>query len=62
MAAFVRDGYGAFRHPKFECGCCEMPVFWVSGASQNFYIFSLYRNPELDHRIYDYLLTAMAAV
>ena len=21
MAAYVRDGYGAFRQPKFECGC-----------------------------------------
>ena len=20
-AAYVRDGYGAFRQPKFECGC-----------------------------------------
>ena len=26
MAAYVRDGYGAFRQPKFECGCCEMMV------------------------------------
>ena len=24
MAAHVRDGYGAVRKPKFECGCCEM--------------------------------------
>ena len=24
MAAYVRDGYGAFRESKFECGCCEM--------------------------------------
>ena len=22
MAAYVRDGYGAFHQPKFECGCC----------------------------------------
>ena len=29
MAAYVRDGYGAFRQPKFECGCCEMLVFRV---------------------------------
>ena len=21
MAAYIRDGYGAFRQPKFECGC-----------------------------------------
>ena len=31
MAAYVRDGYGAFRQPKFECGCCEMLVFRVYG-------------------------------
>ena len=29
MAAYIRDGYGAFRQPKFECGCCEMMVFRV---------------------------------
>ena len=62
MAAYVRDGYRAFRQPKFECGCCEMLEFRVCGARQNFYVFSLYRNPDLDERIYDYLLTAMAAV
>ena len=63
MAAYVRDGYGAFRQPKFKCGCCEMLVFRVCGARQNFYVFSLYRNPDLDDRIYyDCLLTAMAAV
>ena len=27
MAAYVWDGYRAFRHPKFECGCCEMLFF-----------------------------------
>ena len=29
---------------------------------QNLYVFSLYRNPDLDDRIFDYLLAAMAAV
>ena len=62
MAAYVRDGYGAFRQSKFECGCCEMLVFRVCGARQNFYVFSLYRNPDLDDWIYDSLLTVMAAV
>ena len=62
MAAYVRDIYGAFFQPKFECGYCEMLVFRVCGARQNFYVFSLYRNPDLDDRIYDCLLTAMAAV
>ena len=32
MAAYIGDGYGAFRQPKFECGCCEMMVFRVCGV------------------------------
>ena len=39
-----------------------MLVFRVCGAKQNFYVFSLNRNPDLDDRIYDCLLTEMAAV
>ena len=62
MAAYVRDGYGSFRQPKFKCGCYEMLVFRVCGARQNLNVFSLYRNPFLDDRIYDCLLTEMAAV
>ena len=62
IAAYVRDGYGVFRQPKFECGCCEMLVFMVSGVRQNFYVFNLYRNPDLDDPIFDCLLTSMAAV
>ena len=42
MAAYVRDGYGAFHQPKFECGCCEMLVVKVCGLRQNFYVYSLY--------------------
>ena len=32
MAAYVRDGYGAFRQPKFECGCYEMLVIRACGV------------------------------
>ena len=62
MAAYVRDGYGAFRQPNFECGCCEMLFFRVCGVRQNLYVYSLYRNPDLDRRIFDCLLASMAAV
>ena len=62
MAAYVRDGHGAFRQRKFECGCCEMMVFRVCGVRRNFYLFSLYRNPYLDDRIFDCLLISMSAV
>ena len=51
MAAYVRDGYGAFRQPKFQCGCCEMLVLRVCGARPEFYVFSLCRNHDLYARI-----------
>ena len=41
MAAYVRDGFGAFHQPKFECGCCEMLFFRVCGVRQNLYVYSL---------------------
>ena len=53
MAAYARDGYGAFRQPKFECACCDMLVFRVCGVRQNLSVYSLYRNPDLDDRIFD---------
>ena len=62
MAAYVRDGYRVFRQPKFNCGCCEMLVFRVCGVRQNLYVFGLYRNPDPDDRIFDCLLTSLAAV
>ena len=49
MAAYERDGYGAFRQPKFECGCCIILVFRVCGVRQNIYVFSLFHNPDLDY-------------
>ena len=62
MAAYKRDGYRAFPQPKFECGCCKMIVFRVCGVKQNHYVYSLYRNPDLDDRIFHCLLASMAAV
>ena len=53
MAAYVRDGYGAFRQSKIEYGCCEMLVFRVCGVRQNLYVCSIYRSPNLDDRIFD---------
>ena len=40
-AAHVQDGYGAFRKPKFECGCREMLFFMVCGVRQNLCVQSL---------------------
>ena len=41
MVAYIRDGYGAFRQLKFECGCCKMLVFRVCGVRQNLCVLSL---------------------
>ena len=62
IAAYTRDGYRAFRQPKFECSCCEMLVFNVCGLRQNLYVYSLYRNPDIDDQILDCLLASMAAM
>ena len=62
MAAYIRDGYGAFCQPNFECGCCEMLIFRACGVRRYLYVFSLYRNPDLDDRIFDRLPALMAAV
>ena len=39
-----------------------MLVFRVCGVRQNIYVYSLYRNPDLNDRIVDCLLASMAAV
>ena len=39
-----------------------MLFFLVCGVRQNLYMFSLYCNPGLDDRIFDCLLTSMAAL
>ena len=62
MAAYVRDGYGAFCQPKVDYGCCEILVFGVRSVRQNLYLLSLCRNSDLDDRIFDCLLILMAAM
>ena len=52
----------AFRQPKYEHDCCEMPVFMACGARQNFCVFSLYRNPDLDDRSFECLLASISVV
>ena len=38
MAAYERDGYGVFRQPKSESGCCEMLLFRVCGVREDLYV------------------------
>ena len=60
----VKTGYNypvGWLHTS-ECGHCEMLNFRIRGARQNIYVFSFYRNPDLDDQIYNCLLTSVAAV
>ena len=62
-AAYLRrDRYGVFRQPKYKCGCCEKLAFKAYGVRQNFYLFNLYLDPDLDDRIYDCLQKSIDAV
>ncbi|WP_435316568.1 hypothetical protein, partial [Klebsiella pneumoniae] len=44
------------------CKCHEMQVLKVSGKHNNFYIFSLYRNPDLNDSIYECLYAKIALI
>ena len=54
----------ALHHIYFSdwVGGCEIEVLRVCGVRQNLYVYSLYRNPDLDDRIFDCLLASMAGV
>ena len=62
MAIYVREGYSASRNHLAECGCHEVQVMKVCGRLHNFYLFSIYRNPDLDDSIFDCLLSSMASI
>ena len=46
----------------FECGCHEVQIIKVCGKHNNFYLLSVYRNPDADDGIFDCLLVSMAAI
>ena len=62
MAAYIRKGFPASRKPNFECDCHEVLVLKVCGKHSNFYLFSIYRNPDADDEIFDCLLNSMASI
>ena len=51
-----------FPNPNLSVVVAKMLVFRVCGMRQNLYVYSLYRNPDLDDRMFDGLLASMAAV
>ena len=62
MAAYIRKGFSASRKPDYECDCHEVLVLKVCGKHSNFYLFSIYRNPDADDEIFDCLLNSMAFI
>ena len=62
MCAYVRSGFTAIRQREAECGCHEVMVMRVCSRYSNIYVYSCYRNPDLDDSIYDCLKESMATV
>ena len=62
MSVYVRAGFAATRQRDMECGCHEVMVVRVCSRYNNFYIFSCYRNPDLDDAIFDCLRESMARI
>ena len=58
MCVYTRVGFNASRCSKYECKCHETMVVRVCSRFNNFYIFSLYRNPDSDDSIYDCLMNS----
>ena len=58
LCLYTRVGFNASRFKKYECGCHEIMITRVCSRFNNFYIFSLYRNPNSDDSIYECLLNS----
>ena len=50
LAVYVREGFSAIRQRSYECRCCEVIVVRICSSSHNFYVFGVYRNPDLSKK------------
>ena len=62
MALYIRNEFSATNQRTYECNCHEVQIVKVCGGHSNFYIFSIYRNPDANDSIFDYLLSSMASI
>ena len=62
LCIYTRAGFSAARFNKYECGCHEFMVVRVCSRFNNFYIFSMYRNPNSDDSIYECLLNSYISI
>ena len=62
MAVYIRSGCSPSHKASFECGCLETQIIKVCGKHNNFYLVSVYWNPDADDGNFDCLLVSMAAI
>ena len=62
LAAYVHNGFSAYRQRSYRCGCCDVIVAKTCKSSHNFYVFSVYQNPDLSNNIFGCLLTVISKV
>ena len=62
MAVYIRSGCSASHKGSFECGCHEVQIIKVCSKHNNFYLFSVYRNPDADDGIFYCLLVSVAGI
>ena len=62
MVVYIRNSFPASRKANYECRCHEVLVLKVCGKHSNFYLFSIYRNPDANDDIYDCLTNSMASI
>ena len=60
MALCNKNGFSTTHKACYEYGCHEMQMVKVCGKHYNFYICSIYRNPDLEDSIFDCPLMTMA--
>ena len=59
LAVYIRTGFCASMQKNHICECHEIQLVKITSRTNNFYIFSMYRNPDLDNSIFDCLLDSM---
>ena len=62
MALYNRNDFSATNQRTYECSCHEVKIVKVCGGRSNFYIFSIYRNPDANDSIFNCLLSSVAII
>ena len=47
LGLYVRGDLSAHRQRIYKCECCKVLFIRICSSSHNFYVFGVYRNPDL---------------